>query len=91
MRYPIIYVGCYTAFVAIYHRDGTVAISHGGIESGQGLNTKMIQVAAFTLGIPITMVSVKPANNLTGANSFVTGGSATSDMVGYVRANVLVT
>lgn len=85
MKYPIKFIGNYTAFVAIYHRDGTVAISHGGIESGQGLNTKMIQVAAFTLGIPMNMISVKPANNLIGANSFKTGGSSTSDMAGYVR------
>lgn len=85
MRYVIKSGGSFTAFVAIYHRDGTVAISHGGIESGQGLNTKMVQLAAFTLGIPMNLVRVKPANNLIGANSFTTGGSFTSDMVGYVR------
>lgn len=85
MKFPIKFTGSYTAFVAIYHGDGTVAISHGGIESGQGLNTKMVQVAAFMLGIPMNLIRVKPANNLIGANSFTTGGSATSDMVGYVR------
>lgn len=85
MRFPIIFIGSYNAYVTIYHMDGTVAITHGGIDSGQGLNTKMVQVAAFTLGLPMSMISVKPANNLTGANSFTTGGSATTDLVGYVR------
>lgn len=36
MEYQIGYFGQFAATVAIYHSDGTVVVSHGGIEMGQG-------------------------------------------------------
>lgn len=36
MDYPVFLFGQYPATVAIYHIDGTVVVSHGGIEMGQG-------------------------------------------------------
>ncbi|CAD7078511.1 unnamed protein product [Hermetia illucens] len=81
MRFPIIYFGQISAAVAIYHYDGTVLISHGGVEIGQGINTKAAQVAAYTLGIPLDMVAVKASNTFDGANSICTGASVTSETV----------
>ena len=38
------------ALVHIY-TDGSVLVTHGGVEMGQGLHTKVARVAAFTLGV----------------------------------------
>lgn len=84
MKYPMAYFGGFMVFVAIYHMDGTVAVSHSGVECGQGINTKVAQVTAHSLGIPLAAVRVKTTTNLLAANAFVTGGSLTSEMVCYV-------
>ncbi|CAH1231902.1 XDH [Branchiostoma lanceolatum] len=70
----------FTVFVAIYHTDGSVVITHGGIEMGQGVDTKVIQVAAATLGVPLEMIHVMSTNSLSGANSESSGGSTTSEL-----------
>ncbi|OXA39833.1 Benzaldehyde dehydrogenase (NAD(+)) [Folsomia candida] len=73
----------FTVFIAIYHFDGTVAVSHLGIEMGQGINTKVGQTVAHALGISIDFIQFKPSNNLTGANSFLSGASFTSELCCY--------
>eukprot|EP00095_Tigriopus_kingsejongensis_P005797 maker-scaffold88_size394946-snap-gene-2.26 protein:Tk05797 transcript:maker-scaffold88_size394946-snap-gene-2.26-mRNA-1 annotation:"hypothetical protein DAPPUDRAFT_313254" len=82
MRWPHIYGGSKYKFqAAIFKDDGTVAISHGGIEMGQGINTKVAQVTAKELGIPLSQIRVKPSNEFVGNNSIVTGGSLGSELV----------
>lgn len=88
MKYPIDYFFGYPAYVAIYHMDGTVAVSHGGVECGQGINTKVAQVTAHTLGIPLEMISVKSNDNLISANCTATGGSMTSEVVCFVSKQI---
>ena len=34
----------HTAYVAIFRKDGTVCITHGGVEIGQGIDTKVFKV-----------------------------------------------
>lgn len=41
MDYPFIIFGPYSVFISVFAGDGSVAISHGGIECGQGINTKV--------------------------------------------------
>ncbi|XP_024942171.1 xanthine dehydrogenase 1 isoform X2 [Cephus cinctus] len=83
MKYPLLFWGNFNALVSVYARDGTVSVTHGGIECGQGIHTKIAQLAAHILGIDVEMVSVKPSNNLTSPNNSVTGGSITSESCAY--------
>ncbi|XP_035910085.1 xanthine dehydrogenase 1-like [Anopheles stephensi] len=83
MRYPLGYFGALHALVAIHAGDGTVSVTHGGIEMGQGMNTKAAQVAAYVLGLPLEKISIKPMTSLTSPNAIVTGGSMTSEAVCY--------
>lgn len=43
-RYKMDYFGGakFPCTVVIYHHDGHVAVSHAGVEMGQGLNTKVL-------------------------------------------------
>ncbi|EDO44966.1 predicted protein, partial [Nematostella vectensis] len=61
--------GRYGALVSVFNNDGTVQITHGGIEVGQGINTKVVQVAAHTLGIPVDYISIQATTSFTTPNS----------------------
>jgi xanthine dehydrogenase/oxidase len=73
--------------ISIYENDGSVAVTHGGIEMGQGINTKVAQVVASVLELSsASEVCIKPADGLTSANACVTGGSMASELVCQVFA-----
>ncbi|CAG9938791.1 unnamed protein product [Clonostachys rosea f. rosea IK726] len=74
------------ALVHIYH-DGSILVAHGGTEMGQGLHTKMVQVAAQALRVPIETVHISETATNTVANASSTAASASSDLNGYAIYN----
>ncbi|XP_060804033.1 uncharacterized protein LOC106135750 isoform X2 [Amyelois transitella] len=74
--------------ISVYHGDGSVAITHGGVEMGQGINTKAAQVCAYLLNIPLDKIQVKATNTIAAPNGSTSGGSITSQniIVGVHRA-----
>ena len=64
------------------YTDGTVLITHGGTEMGQGLHTKMIQVASRTLRIPPEKIHISETSTNTVPNSSPTAASTGSDLNG---------
>ncbi|XP_039757384.1 indole-3-acetaldehyde oxidase-like [Pararge aegeria] len=83
MLFPVEYYGNYTAMVSIYRGDGTVTISTGGVEMGQGVNTKAVQVCAYELGIPLNQISIIPNYSFVAANNVFSGSSIVSECVCY--------
>jgi xanthine dehydrogenase large subunit len=78
------------ALVNIYN-DGTVLVNHGGIEMGQGLHTKMQQIAASELGISIDRVRVNATNTSKVPNTSATAASSGTDMNGAAVKNAIET
>ncbi|MFH9690831.1 xanthine dehydrogenase molybdopterin binding subunit [Streptomyces sp. NPDC021019] len=74
------------ALVLVY-KDGSVLINHGGTEMGQGLHTKMLQVAATTLGIPPHKVRLAPTRTDKVPNTSATAASAGADLNGAAVKN----
>jgi xanthine dehydrogenase large subunit len=74
------------ALVHVY-RDGSVLINHGGVEMGQGLHTKMIQVAATALGVPLSSVRLAPTRTDKVPNTSATAASSGADINGGAVKN----
>ena len=69
------------ALVHLY-TDGTVLVTHGGTEMGQGLHTKVCQVAAQAFGIPLEDVYVDDSSTDKVANTLPSAASMSTDMYG---------
>ena len=69
------------ALVHVY-ADGTVALSHGGAEMGQGLHQKMVQIAAASFGISPDAVRIHATDTSKVPNTSATAASSGADMNG---------
>lgn len=69
------------ALILVY-TDGSVLLSHGGTEMGQGLHTKMIQVASRALEIPMEKIHISETSTDKVPNTSPTAASSGSDING---------
>ncbi len=69
------------ALVHIY-TDGSIQLNHGGTEMGQGLHTKMLGVAARTLGVRVARLRIMPTSTDKVPNTSATAASTGSDLNG---------
>ena len=66
------------ALVHVY-TDGSVAVSTGAIEMGQGVSTKLLAIAERTLGIPGERLTLENTNTGRVANTSPTAASSAAD------------
>ncbi|HEX3450195.1 MAG TPA: molybdopterin cofactor-binding domain-containing protein, partial [Isosphaeraceae bacterium] len=74
-----------SALVNVY-LDGTIQVSTGGTEMGQGLNTKIRQIVAAEFALPLESVRVMPASTEKNNNTSPTAASASTDLNGTAAA-----
>ena len=69
------------ALVHVY-LDGSVGVSTGAVEMGQGVNTKMSQIAAQVFSIPAENIKIETTNTTRVANTSPSAASSTADLNG---------
>ncbi|XP_053608971.1 probable aldehyde oxidase gad-3 [Plodia interpunctella] len=75
MSYPITLIVDYHVILSVYQGDGTVDVKTGVIEIGQGSNTMVAQVVAYTLNISLDKVRIKQPDTFSIPNSYTVGGT----------------
>ncbi|NJO41310.1 MAG: xanthine dehydrogenase molybdopterin binding subunit [Cyanobacteria bacterium CRU_2_1] len=66
----------------LIYTDGSIQLNHGGTEMGQGLHTKMLQVAAKSLGVTIDRFRLMPTSTDKVPNTSATAASSGADLNG---------
>lgn len=73
--YNLVMIEQAAAIVSVYSGDGSVSINQGGVDMGQGMMTKVEQVAAYVLNIPMDLIQIHSPNTRVIPNPTSTGGS----------------
>jgi xanthine dehydrogenase large subunit len=64
------------------HRDGTVQVSTGAVEMGQGVNARIATIVAEQFGLPTDSVRMMPTSTEKNANTSPTAASTGTDING---------
>ena len=86
ISFNVVHLNQAGALVHVY-TDGSVLVNHGGTEMGQGLNTKVAQMVAHTLGLLPERVRVTATDTTKVANTSATAASTGSDLNGKAAAD----
>ena len=78
------------ALVVVYD-DGTILVNHGGTEMGQGLHTKIRQIAAAEFGVSIDRIKVTATDTSKVPNTPPTAASSGTDLNGAAVKNAIGT
>jgi len=81
ISFNVVHLNQAGALVHVY-TDGSVLVNHGGTEMGQGLNTKVSQVVAHELGLPLASVRATATDTQKIANTSATAASTGADLNG---------
>ena len=79
---PVPFLNQASAYVRVF-KDGSILLSHGGTEMGQGLHTKMIQVAAKVLKVDMAKIHIVDSSTDVIANATQTSASTGTDLNGF--------
>ncbi|XP_060050156.1 aldehyde oxidase isoform X2 [Erinaceus europaeus] len=94
LKFPVgllsLAAGQAAALIHVY-LDGSVLVTHGGIEMGQGVHTKMIQVVSRELRMPMSNVHLRGTSTETIPNTNASGGSVVADLNGLAVKNACQT
>ncbi|RDD44883.1 Xanthine dehydrogenase/oxidase [Trichoplax sp. H2] len=86
ISYPLKFFNQGGALVMIY-LDGSVLLSHGGTEMGQGLHTKLTQICSHVLGVPVEKVHMLETSTSSVPNTTPTSASVATDLNGGAVLN----
>ncbi|GMG24023.1 unnamed protein product [Ambrosiozyma monospora] len=81
VSFGVLFLNQGSAMVNIY-QDGSVLISTGGVEIGQGISTVMRMIAAQNLSVPFEKVFLSETSTQVVPNASATAASAGSDLNG---------
>lgn len=76
--------------LVIIHTDGTVQVSTGAVEMGQGVNARIAAIVAEQFGLPMSAVRVMPTSTEKNANTSPTAASSGTDINGAAAMQACV-
>lgn len=73
--YNLVMIEQAAAIVSVFSGDGSITINQGGVDMGQGMMTKVEQVASYILNVPMDLIQIHSPSTKVIPNPTSTGGS----------------